>query len=150
MVFVRQATQSDCPAIEAIAARAYAPYVDLIGRRPAPMDTDFADRIAKALVLVSGRPPRGYVIALTSRDPWHVENLAVDPDAESEGIARALMSEIERRARAAKVSGIDLYTNARMERALGFYPRLGYFATGRRVEAGFDRVFFLKLLGAGQ
>ena len=39
-----------------------------------------------------------------------------------------------------------LYTNEKMTANLSIYLRLGYTETGRRIEDGFKRVFFEKLL----
>ena len=48
--------------------------------------------------------------------------------------------------RAARARAVELYTNAQMTENLSLYPRLGYAKTGRRMEDGFDRVFYRKEL----
>ena len=47
---LRPALPGEAPLLAALAERAYAHYVPVIGRRPAPMDDDYAARIA------AGRP----------------------------------------------------------------------------------------------
>lgn len=43
---LRPALPGEAPLLAALAERAYAHYVPVIGRRPAPMDDDYAARIA--------------------------------------------------------------------------------------------------------
>ena len=47
---IRPARPEDAAAIRAIAEAAYAPFIPLIGRRPAPMDADFPAQIAAGRV----------------------------------------------------------------------------------------------------
>ena len=145
---IRPARAADRAAIERIARAAYAPYVPLIGRAPAPMVADFAAAIAAGRVWVAGAPVAGYVVAWPSGDHWHLENVAVDPAAQGRGLGRALIGHVEALARRSDAAAVELYTNARMTGNRRLYPRLGYVETGRRVEAGFDRVFFRKALDA--
>lgn len=49
---IRLAKADDIPALQAIAVRAYEPYVARMGQEPAPMRPDFADHIAKDTVFV--------------------------------------------------------------------------------------------------
>lgn len=146
---IRPAGPGDRAAVERIARAAYAAYVPLIGRAPAPMLADFAAAIAAGRVWVAGAPVAGYVVAWPRGDHWHLENVAVDPAAQGRGLGRALIGHVEALARQAGARAVELYTNARMTANLALYPRLGYAETGRRVEDGFDRVFFRKALGAG-
>ncbi len=54
------------------------------------------------------------------------------------------MQHVEREALEHGLTEIRLYTNALMTENLAWYPRLGYEETGRRMEDGFDRVYFRK------
>ena len=143
---IRNAEPGDRTAVERIARAAYAPYVALIGRAPAPMVADFAAAIAAGRVWVTGTPVAGYVVAWRRGDHWHLENVAVDPAAQGRGIGRALVAHVETLARRDGAAAVELYTNAKMAANLRLYPRLGYVETGRRTEDGFDRVFFRKAL----
>lgn len=146
---IRSARAEDRAAVARIARAAYAPYVPRIGRQPAPMVADFAAAIAAGRVRVAGAPVAGYVVAYPRGDHWHLENVAVDPAAQGRGLGRALIGHVEALARAAGARAVELYTNAAMTENLEFYPRLGYRRTGRRLEEGFDRVFFRKELEPG-
>lgn len=64
----------------------------------------------------------------------HIRMLGVDPAARARGVARALMTASEAKARAVGKTFLTLHTTVRMEAAQSMYDRLGY----RRSE---DRVF---------
>lgn len=52
-MILRRAKADDVPALHDIAERAYGVYVERIGRRPAPMDDDYSERIRTARVFVA-------------------------------------------------------------------------------------------------
>lgn len=143
---IRPATVSDEPAIRACAEAAYARYVPRIGRRPAPMDADFARRIRDGHVdaLASDTLLAGYAIFYPRGDHIHLENVAVHPDFAGRGMGGALLRHVEDRARLHGLRAVELYTNGAMTENLALYPHLGYAETGRRVEDGFNRVYFRK------
>lgn len=148
---IRPAAPSDEPAVRDCAERAYAQYVEAIGRKPAPMVADFAARIAEGLVQVAtdadGRVV-GYAVYYPQGGAMHLENVAVLPAQAGRGVGKALVAHCEEAARRAGLPAVELYTNAKMTANLSLYPHLGYVETGRRSEAGFDRVFFRKEVGA--
>lgn len=143
---IRRATAADRAALAAVAATAYAPYVERIGRRPPPMDADFAALIDAGEVDVDEADGaiRGYIVWRIEPDHVFIENVAVDPRRAGQGIGRALLEWVEHQARAAGHHELRLYTNARMTENLRVYPRRGWVQTARRVEDGLDRVFFRK------
>ncbi len=143
---IRPARAGEADGLKAVAEAAYAPYIERIGRRPAPMDADFTAHILRgeafAADLANGLC--GYIILFPRGDHLFVENVAVHPDAQGGGIGAALLEFAEAEARRRARSALELYTNAKMTENLSLYPRLGYRETGRRREAGFDRVYFRK------
>ena len=144
---IRDVGAEDVAAIRAVAEAAYAPFVTPIGRRPAPMDADFAAQVAAGQVRVAGAD--GFCVSYANAEGWHVENLAVRPASQGAGFGIALLEDAERLAREACAGAVHLYTNVAMTEALAFYPRRGYVETGRRREAGFDRAYFRKVLEEG-
>ena len=66
---------------------------------------------------------------------------AIDKLSE-DGIASLLLAEDEAARRGHE--RIWLYTNVKMSQNLVWYPRLGYVETHRKLEKGFERVFFEK------
>ena len=75
-----------------------------------------------------------------------LENVAVDPDRQGQGIGRALIDLAEQPARDLGVAEIRLYTNVAMTENMVMYPRLGYVERERITEHGFQRVYFAKPL----
>lgn len=142
---LRPALPADVPAIEEIAAAAYAPYVARIGREPGPMRDDYAARVAEAAVTVAedGEGVCGYVVLLTG-DGALLDNVAVADRARGTGLGRRLIAHAEDMARAAGFPAIRLYTHVAMTENRALYPRLGYRATHRATEHGFERVYFAK------
>ncbi len=139
---------TDVPAIDELVRRAYRHYVGRIGRRPAPMDDDYTLRVRQghAFVADSESGISGAIVLIPSADHLSIENIAVDPSKQGEGLGCALLTFAESRARAEGIHTLRLYTNAKMTENLIFYPRRGYKEVGRRSENGFERVFFVKRL----
>lgn len=146
---IRRATASDEPAIGLCAERAYAPYVAVIGRHPAPMDADYLALITAGQVHVSVDEHGqllGYIAFFPQGDCMLLESVAVLPEAAGRGVGKALIRFCEDTAKQQQLRAVQLYTNEKMSDNLAIYPRLGYRETGRRSEDGFRRVFFEKLL----
>jgi len=150
MLHLRAATAADVPALQACAEQAYARYISRIGRRPAPMDADFAALVGRRQVVVAEYDGglAGYVVTVLCDDHLHVENIAVLPGLQGMGVGSRLLHHAEQAAREAGRESVVLYTNAAMSENLAWYPGHGYAVTGRRMENGFDRVFFCKTLAA--
>ncbi len=148
---IRRAVAQDEAAIRDCVEQAYTPYVPRIGRRPAPMDADFAALIAAGDVHVAtdaGGQLEGVIIFRAEDRHVLLENVAVLPRAAGRGVGKALIGFCERAARESGLRTVRLYTNAKMTENLAIYPKLGYREIGRRTEDGFDRVYFEKALAA--
>jgi DNA helicase IV/ribosomal protein S18 acetylase RimI-like enzyme len=143
-VRIRCATTADVPEIERLVHAAYERYIERIGRRPAPMDADYAAGLPDTRVLVDGDTLVGVIVAPVEADHVFVDSVAVAPTATGRGYGRMLLAYAESRARELNLPQVRLYTNAAMTENLAMYPRLGYVETGRRSEEGFDRVYFAK------
>ncbi len=150
MVAIRPAIAADAIAVADCARRAYAGYVPLIGREPAPMVADFPAQIAAGEVHIATDAAGtllGFIVFRPGADHVLLENVAVMPQAAGRGVGKALIAHCEAAARAQGADAVRLYTNAKMTDNLSIYPRLGYVETARRREDGFDRVYFEKRLG---
>lgn len=148
MTRLRPAAPSDEAALVAIAQAAYARYVVRIGRRPAPMDPDFARLIAAGEVTAceDAGVVVGFIVWRAAPDHVFIDNVAVDPAHHGKGYGRAMLTWIEEETGRRGLDTLRLYTNAKMTENLALYPRLGWVVTGRLVEDGFDRVYFSKTL----
>ncbi|MEP3279083.1 MAG: GNAT family N-acetyltransferase [Stappiaceae bacterium] len=146
---IRTARTDDVPAIQACAELAYEKYTARIGQAPAPMIADFAAQVRlRQTRVIEGENARllGFIVFYPRGEHMHLENVAILPECAGQGLGRRLISYCEETARALGLNSIELYTNARMTENLRLYPTLGYVETDRRLEDGFDRVFFRKLL----
>lgn len=125
--------------------RAYDVYVARMGRRPAPMDHDYAAKTRDGVVFVADDGElAGLIVLIRAPDHLFVENIAVDPSRQRSGIGRALLGYAEGYARMHGLSELRLYTNEAMTENLVFYPRLGFREVDRRTEDGFRRVYYSK------
>jgi ribosomal protein S18 acetylase RimI-like enzyme len=147
---IRKADPMDLEVIREIVDRAYGVYVERIGIRPGPMNADHRGEVDRGRVWVAaeGETVVGLIVLVESPDHLLVENVAVDPARQGEGVGRALLSFAEDSARAAGLGTIRLYTHEKMSENLALYARLGYREFERRSETGFDRVFLRKNLSA--
>jgi len=143
---IRGAGPGDVAAIEALVERAYGVYIERIGLRPGPMDDDHGEQVRRGLVHVAedgaGDPEVVGVIVLVEGDHRLViENVAVDPARQGEGIGRRLLEFAEETARRAGFGTVALYTHEKMTENLALYARLGYEEDERRRVEAFSRVF---------
>lgn len=144
---------ADCADVKQCARAAYAQYVEVIGKEPAPMCADFLSLIRQGVVSIVKLEDEfaGFVVLYPQHQPdgeasLFIENIAVLPSLTGAGIGAALMLFAEARAKEQLINSLRLYTNAKMTRNLGWYTKLGYVETRRIHEDGFDRVYFEKKL----
>ncbi|MGJ7517963.1 GNAT family N-acetyltransferase [Pseudomonas baetica] len=147
---IRQAVANDETAVRVCAEQAYAQYVPLIGRKPAPMLADFKAQIAAGQVyLCTGAQDelRGFIVFYPVDRHMFLENVAVSEAGRGKGIGKSLVQFCEAEAVRLGLGSVHLYTNEKMTDNLSIYPRLGYVEVQRRSEDGFNRVYFEKRLG---
>ena len=150
-VDIKPATIDDLHAIQSCAEAAYQIYVHKIGRKPAPMVADFEEAISKQIIFVArleNIPSNiaGFVVFYKRGDHLHLENVAVAPKSQGNGVGRRLVSFVEQVALEENCKAVELYTNEKMVENLSLYQRLGYKETERWQEDGFNRVYFRKEL----
>lgn len=145
-ILVRSAVPADVIDIRACAQAAYQYYIVRMNQSPAPMIADFDKLVSKEFVSIatSGNKLVGYVVCYPESDYMHLENVAVLPSHQQLGIGKKLIQHVERRAVAAGLTKVELYTNETMHENLAMYPKLGYVETNRKTQSGFNRVFFSK------
>ncbi|MBK7623675.1 MAG: GNAT family N-acetyltransferase [Kineosporiaceae bacterium] len=140
----------DADALAAIARRAYAPFVERIGRAPQPMLLDYRVEIAESevWVAVAAGALVGFVVLKPADDRSHLllDTIAVDPPRHGTGVGRELLQWAENRARELRLTEVRLYTNEAMTENLRLYHRIGYVETGRAVSNGYHRVYLAKRL----
>ena len=146
---IRRARPDEAALLAALVERAYAPWVPVIGRRPFPMQDDYAARVAagEAFALEADGAVRGLVVIEAHPDHLMLYNIAVDPTRQGTGEGRVLLDFVEAEARRRGLPEVRLYTNVLMERNIALYAKRGYAETERREEKGFAQVFMAKRVG---
>jgi ribosomal protein S18 acetylase RimI-like enzyme len=146
---IRSATADDAARIGAIAHAAFAKYVPRIGREPSPMVADFDAEIAahRIVVIEAAGKVSGYMIAWPEADAYFIDNIAVDPACQGEGLGRRLMEYAAAEANRLRLRALQLYTNVLMIENLSMYAHLGFVETHRATTAkGFNVVYMRRSL----
>ena len=144
----RPATAADAAAIARCVEAAYSPYIERIGGPPGPMLDDYTETIRnhRVFVIDSGGEIVGAIVLIEERGTILLDNVAVLPSRQGEGIGRRLILFAEEQARRLGYDCIDLYTHEMMTENLALYARNGYEEVERRVERGFPRIYMRKRL----
>ena len=146
---IRCARPADRAAIERIVRAAYGLYVERIGKPPGPMLDDYTALISDGRVSVleeADRTMAAIIVLLPEPDHLLLDNIAVRPDRQGQGLGRRLIAFAEEQARRLGHSEVRLYTHETMTENIALYTRLGFVETGRGQQAGYDRVFMTKRL----
>src|SRR5437588_8744403 len=147
---IRRAKPEDRAAVEAIVREAYSIYVERIGKPPGPMLDDYARLIADGVVSVLedvDAAIAAIIVLLAKPDHLLLDNIAVRPDRQGQGLGRQLIAFAEAEARRLGFTELRLYTHETMTENIALYTRLGFVETGRGHDAGYDRVFMTKRFG---
>jgi ribosomal protein S18 acetylase RimI-like enzyme len=128
---------------------AYGHYVERIGMRPVPMEADYDAivRDTRAWVAEIDGEIAGLLVLEAHEDHLLIENVAVEPAWQGQGVGRALLAFAERRTAELGLGELRLYTHVKMTENQALYTRLGYREVGRRSERGRAAVFMSKKLG---
>jgi len=124
---MRRAGPADVVAIKTLVDEAYGKWIPLIGRKPWPMTVDYAVAVTEhdiQLLHVNG-VLAGLVETIRAAD-FVVENLAVSPDFQKQGLGDALLRQSEQTAASLGYDAIKLYTNQRFAENIAFYERRDY------------------------
>jgi ribosomal protein S18 acetylase RimI-like enzyme len=107
------------------------------------MSADFATAVAAdhVVVIETAGVIDGYMVAWPELDAYFIENIAVDPARQHQGLGRKLIDHAAAEARRHNLSAIRLHTNAAMTENLSMYAHIGFVETHRATEKGFNRVY---------
>ncbi|MBS0642933.1 MAG: GNAT family N-acetyltransferase [Proteobacteria bacterium] len=147
---IRLALPQEASAVRDLVRAAYQHYVPRIGREPMPMTDDYGQRIAdgQCWVLIDDAALAGVLVLEEQEDCFMLENIAVAPDRQGQGLGRVLLDFAETQAYRAGWDAITLYTNVKMTENIAIYRARGYEERERRGEHGFERVYMVKPLVA--
>ena len=123
-----RATRDDVGVIRDIVRAAYAKWVPLIGREPMPMKTDYAVAIAEHDfdLLCDSDTVVGLIETEHKPDHLWIENVAVHPDRQGQGLGKRLLKWAEKRAEIAGTGELRLLTNEAFESNIELYKKAGY------------------------
>lgn len=143
---IRPATPADADGIAACVRAAYGHYVQRIGRTPAPLLDDYAQvvRTRQVMVALIDGAVVGALVMDTTDEGFLLENVAVVPACQGQGVGRALLEMAEQTAAVQGYGSIYLYTQAQMTENLALYAKIGYVEYARREEKGLARVYMRK------
>ena len=145
----RPARPADADTLRRIVTEAYGHYIERMGKAPGPMLDDYSRRIAdgQAWVLETDGTIAGLVVLEDEgQGALLLDNIAVAPSAQGQGVGRRLIAFTESEARRRGFQEVRLYTHVLMVENIALYNRLGFRETGRVTEKGFDRVYMAKFL----
>lgn len=149
MAVIRLARPEDRATVEAIVRDAYSIYIPRIGKPPGPMLDDYNVLIADGAVSVLEENDgfiAAIIVLLPETDHLLLDNIAVRPERQGQGLGRQLIAFAEAEARRLGHAELRLYTHATMTENIALYTRLGFIETGRGHENGYYRVFMTKRL----
>jgi ribosomal protein S18 acetylase RimI-like enzyme len=143
---IRLARADEADAIRDVVHASYQHYIARMGKPPGPMLDDYVQRIAdgQAWVLEKADRIAGVLVLEESPTSLLLDNIAVRPEYQGQGVGRALLEFAEAEARRRGFSAIDLYTHVLMTENIALYGRIGYAETRRVTEKGYDRVYMTK------
>ncbi len=143
---VRPATEADIPTLERIVAAAYRGYIARMGKPPGPMLDDYAAHVrdGHAWIQIADGEPSGVLVLKPEADHLLLDNIAVLPDRQGQGLGRLLLQFAEAEALRRGYRELQLYTNALMHENIALYRRSGWVEYARGHQDGYDRVFMRK------
>jgi ribosomal protein S18 acetylase RimI-like enzyme len=144
----RLGTTDELGLIKSIAFRAYFPYVEMIGKRPAPLDANYFEKIEdRALhILLVNNEIVGFIVVYFVDGNLLIENVAVDPIHHGKGFGSKLMRYAENLAARGKAEAITLYTQEHMIKNIQIYTGMGYVFTHKSEWNGLNRIHMSKTL----
>jgi len=144
----RLARPNDVGSVTSCVCEAYLPYIERLGRQPAPMLDDYADAIAREVVHVMTVEHRviGVLVMNVARSELWIDNIAVRPEFQRSGIGLRLLELAEEIGREGGFASLQLYTNILMVENRAWYARHGFVEYGQYSEGYFSRVILRKLI----
>ncbi len=123
-----RATPADAPAVRRLVRDAYAKWVPIFGREPAPMlaDYDVAVREHEVDLVYVSDQLAALIEMIVKPDHLFIENIAVAPGHQGRGLGRRLMAHAEDRARELGLPNVQLLTGALMQSNVALYQSLGF------------------------
>jgi ribosomal protein S18 acetylase RimI-like enzyme len=125
---IRLAHPHDAAAVRTLVRAAYAPWIELFGREPSPIQDDYHQRIADGEVwlLEDDGALIGCVMLRDGPQALMLPNIAVAPAAQGKGYGRQLLTFAEMEARRRGYEELRLFVNTLMTENIALYRHLGF------------------------
>ena len=147
---LRRAGPADASAIAALVDAAYAKWVPILGRKPMPMLVDYGRAVIEHRidVIEAAGSLAALIETINAPDHLFIENIAVAPAQQGQGLGVSLLQHAETLARDSRLDTLRLLTNGLMQTNIGLYQRHGYRITHVEERApGWSVVHMAKSLG---
>ena len=142
---IRLARADEAEQVAALVQRAYQPWAELLGRKPAPMLDDYPARVAARQCWVMPAHETGSLAAISILEPQAgrllLDNVAVDPAQQGKRLGIAMIAHAIGVAAGSGSAELLLYTHQRMERNIALYARLGFQEIERKLVGAHARVY---------
>ncbi|KAJ6019591.1 hypothetical protein N7499_009444 [Penicillium canescens] len=148
--YLYKATIEDIQAIKSMVNSAYSKYIERIGKPPAPMTEDWEQEMEthEVMMLKDNDQTVGSIDFHVDdqTNSLKINNVVVDVGSQGRGYGYWMMKHAEIEGRERGLSSITLFTNVNMIENVRFYGKLGFIETERKMEDGFERIYFRKSL----
>lgn len=148
IIDIKLAEKKHEQAIFECVSMAYSMYIERMGKKPAPMLSDYSKLIEKNVVYIATNSEEfmGLIVFFPKGNCLLIENVAVHPAFQGRGIGRKLIEFALNFAIKASLEEVHLYTNELMTENIRYYLGFGFVEVERRLEDGYKRVYFVKPL----
>ncbi len=145
---IQRAGAGDVDAIGACVNDAYRHYIQRMGKVPGPMLDDYAGRVKNdhTYVIKSRDRVIGLLVLIEDEKGMLLDNIAVHPDVQGQGIGKRLMDFAEDLVVRSGYTRITLYTHVTMTESFALYKHLGYAVSERKTVDGYRRIYMEKTL----
>ena len=112
------------------------------------MLADFPKLIAAGQVWVAevNGQVAGVLVQYETQEGFYIDTVAALPALQGTGLGRALLVFAEGEAKQRGFRSLYLCTNVKMTENQLLYPKIGYVEYARKLDQGYDRVFYRKQL----
>lgn len=145
---IQRADTGDVDAMGACVHDAYRHYIRRMGKVPGPMLDDYAYRVENnhTYVIKSHDRVIALLVLIEDENGMLLDNIAVHPDAQGQGIGKKLMAFAEDLAVRSGYTRITLYTHVTMTESFEMYKQLGYVVSEKKTVDGYQRIYMEKAL----
>jgi ADP-ribosyl-[dinitrogen reductase] hydrolase len=125
---IKRAASQDAEAVRRLVREAYAQWVPVIGREPMPMKADYerAVRDHEIDLLYADGDLVALIEVIANADHLFIENIAVLPHRQGQGLGRHLLSHAEEKARKSNLRELRLLTNQAFATNIRLYESVGF------------------------